>query len=325
MAALALPAAQPNKSRTEAELKQLRQRIERLQRQAQNDAEEKDRQARDLRVAEQAVNKAQGELGKVRSQRSERSTARAKLEAERLQREAERQRTQSDLAAQLRSSYMMGRAEPLKMVLNQRSPTQFRRNLTYYGYLGRLRAGQIAAITENIARIDELTDKIDEEDAELADNMAQQKKTLEEREAARRQRNEALAAIKREAGSRAEELRRLQVRQKQAEQQLEQLLERLRREAESPPADPNSPFAARKGKLSWPVAGRIAAGKSVSDGIEIDAARGSEVRAVHGGTVIHAALQLGAGVSTENQFLRRHCSLPPLRRLSRSWPGRPIP
>src|SRR5690349_16330713 len=168
LAALALPAAQPNKARTEAELKQLRQRIERLQRQAQNDAEEKDRQTRDLRVAEQAVNKAQGELGKVRSQRSERSTARAKLEAERLQREAERRRTQSDLAAQLRSSYMMGRSEPLKMVLNQRSPAEFQRNLTYYGYFGRDRARKIGLITENIAKIEQLKQQIDAEDQELA-------------------------------------------------------------------------------------------------------------------------------------------------------------
>src|SRR5215510_10003418 len=88
LAALALPAAQPNKARAEADLKALKERIDRLQRQTQNDAEEKDRQTRDLRVAEQAVAKAQVELGKVRSQRSERNAERAKLEAERVRREA---------------------------------------------------------------------------------------------------------------------------------------------------------------------------------------------------------------------------------------------
>jgi septal ring factor EnvC (AmiA/AmiB activator) len=299
MAALALPAAQPNKSRTEAELKQLRQRIERLQRQAQDDAEEKDRQTRDLRVAEQAVNKAQGELGKVRSQRSERSTARAKLEAERLQREAERQRTQSDLASQLRSSYMMGRAEPLKMALNQRNPAQFRRNLTYYGYLGRDRAQKITLITENIARIDELKQQIDAEDQELAKIEAERQQRAQDLEKARKQRERALGQLKAESRGRDEQLRRL-LRQ---QQQMESLLAKLQKESDNVPFDPNDAFAKLRGKLSWPVAGRIEmrygeriGGQFTSDAVEIATDRGSSVRAVHEGLVIFADWVPGRGL-----------------------------
>jgi murein hydrolase activator len=167
LAALALPAAQPDRARTEANLRSLKERIERIQRQVQEDAAEKDRITRDLRAAEQSVARAQGELGKVRSQRSETSAERARLQQERSQRVAERDRTQDDLASQLRSAYMMGRSEPLKMLLNQRSPAQFQRNLTYYGYFGRDRASKINLITQNITEIDELASKIEEQDDQL--------------------------------------------------------------------------------------------------------------------------------------------------------------
>ena len=120
--ALALPAAQPDRARTEANLRTLKERIERIQRQVQDDAAEKDRLSRDLRAAEQSVGKAQGELGKVRSKRTETGAERVRLQQERAQRVAERDRTQGDLASQLRSAYLMGRSEPLKLLLNQRSP-----------------------------------------------------------------------------------------------------------------------------------------------------------------------------------------------------------
>lgn len=299
LAALALPAAQPSKARTEAELKQLRQRIERLQRQAQNDAEEKDRQTRDLRVAEQAVTKAQGELGEVRSERSERNAARARLEAERAQREAERERTQSDLATQLRASYMMGRAEPLKMLLNQRNPAEFRRNLTYYGYLGRDRARKINLITENIAQIEQLKQQIDAEDAELAKIETERQQRARELERARKQRESALAQLQAKSKGRDEQLKRLLREQ----QQMESLLAKLQKEADAVPFDPNDAFARLRGRLSWPVAGKLEmrfgeriGGTLTSDAVEIGADRGSNVRAVHEGLVIYADWVPGRGL-----------------------------
>jgi septal ring factor EnvC (AmiA/AmiB activator) len=299
LAALALPAAQPNKARTEADLRALKERIERLQRQAQNDAEEKDRRTRDLREAEQAVTKAQAELGKVRSQRSERSAERARLEAERAQREAERQRTQSDLSAQLRSSYMMGRSEPLKMLLNQRNPAAFQRNLTYYGYFGRDRAQKINLITENIAKIDDLKRQIEEEDSQLAKIEADRQQHAQELDRARKERGRVLVRLEADSRNRGAQLKGLQ----QQQQQMEALLAKLQKEAETVPFDPNDAFAKLRGRLSWPVAGRIEmrfgesiGGKFTSDAIEIAADRGSNVRAVHEGRVIYADWFSGRGL-----------------------------
>ncbi|MFO1505217.1 MAG: peptidoglycan DD-metalloendopeptidase family protein [Steroidobacteraceae bacterium] len=298
-ATLALPAAQPDRARTEANLRSLKERIERIQRQVQEDAAEKDRLTRDLRAAEQSVSKAQGELGKVRTQRTETSAERARLQAERTRHQAERDRTQADLAQQLRSAYMMGRSEPLKMLLNQRSLSSFQRNLTYYGYFGRDRAAKIGIITKNIAEIDELARRIEEQDNELAQLELQRQRKVQELDKARKSRGQVLASLTAESRNRGAQLKRLQ----QQQQQLENLLTELRRATEATPFDPNDPFARLQGKLSWPVAGKLEvtygetiAGGLRSNGIEIAADRGTPVRAVHEGRVIFADWLSGRGL-----------------------------
>jgi murein hydrolase activator len=302
LAALVLPAAQPERKQSEAEIKAaakaLNERVERTRRQVQKDAAEQEKLSKVLRDAERAISRVSGDLSALRAQRAERAAARQQLEDERSRRQADREATEGDLASQLRAAYFMGRREPLKLLLNQRNPAEFGRNLTYYGYLGRLRANQIAQITENIARIDELAAKIDEEDAKLAEVELQVKLRLDEREAFVKQRAKVLVSLQRQALTRTDELKRMQAEQRE----LEQLLDKLRRQAQATPYDPDSPFSRRRGKLSWPVAGRIAVsfGSRLGDdllskAIEIDAVRGAEVRAVHEGKVVFSDYTKGQG------------------------------
>jgi septal ring factor EnvC (AmiA/AmiB activator) len=294
-----LPAAQSDRKRAEADLRALNKQIEQQQRQARQDVVDQERLSRALRDAELSVSRASGDLKALRSQRAERAAARRSLEAERLLREAEREATESDLAGQLRAAYFMGRREPLKLLLNQRSPAEFGRNLTYYGYLGRLRAGQIATIRENILKIEDLKRRIDEEDAELASLELRQKQRVSDLESARKQRGLVLASLQEESRNRAAALDRLL----KERAKLEKLVADLSRAAEAAPYDANSPFAKLRGKLSWPVAGRIAVsygatitGGLRSEGIEINADRGTDVRAVHEGKVVYADYLNGLGL-----------------------------
>jgi murein hydrolase activator len=292
-------AASPSRNRTEADLKAVQDRIERVQQQVQRDAVEKDRLNRDLNAAEKSVAEARGELSRLQEQRAERNAERARLLAERAEREAERARTEKDLADQLRAAYFMGRNEPLKLLLNQRSPAQFGRNLTYYGYFGRLRASQIDDINLNIAAIDAIKAQIDEEDAELARLELENQNRVKELDAARRQRGRVLANLEKESTSRSATLKRLQRQQGQ----LEKLLKDLSRAIEAAPYDPNDAFAKLRGKLSWPVAGKVEtgfgdtiAGGLKSNGITIAADRGNPVSAVHEGRVVYADWLPGRGL-----------------------------
>jgi septal ring factor EnvC (AmiA/AmiB activator) len=287
--ALALPAAQPqDPARAEADLRALTENIQRMQRRVQQDEVEKDRRARDLRDAERNVAKVQGELTRLRAERAERGAVRHHLETQRAEREADRERTREQLAQQLRAAYFMGRNEPLKLLLNQRSPAEFSRNLAYYGYLGRLRADQISQINENIGKIEELTAGIAAEDAELARLEKQQEKLLQEHEGARRQRGQVLARVQQQSSSRQAELRRMRAQS----QQLERIIEQGRRATRSLPYDPKAPFDKTRGRLSWPVAGKISvaygatiSGLGKSESIDIDTEYGAPVRAIHEGRV----------------------------------------
>lgn len=297
--ALALPAAQrPDPARAEADLRKLTENIQRVQRLQQQAAIEKDRLSRELRDSERAVANARGELGRLQAERSERATARRKLEAERSAREEDRRRTEADLARQLRAAYFMGRNEPLKLLLNQRSPGEFSRSLAYYGYLGRQRADQIARIEEDVARIEQLTADIAAEDERLAELEAAQQKRVAELNTALKNRGRVLVSLEKEATNRNAALRRM----RQERSQLENLLKDLRRATQALPYDPDAPFAQTRGRLNWPIAGKLTvnygatiSGLGKAQFVEIDTKLGTEIKAIHEGRVIFADWVSGRG------------------------------
>jgi septal ring factor EnvC (AmiA/AmiB activator) len=300
--ALALHAAQPSRKQAgqaAEDVKTLKQRIEREQKQLTQDAQKRDRMNRDLRDAERSAASARAGLRDLRNQRAERAATRQKLIDQRSTKETEREQHRRELADQLRSAYFMGRNEPLQLLLNQRSTADVSRTLTYYGYFGRLRARQIAELNQDVADIKELTAKIEAEDAELAKLEQQQKARSGELDAAVQQRGQVLASLDQTSRSRAAQLAQL----KAELQQKEDLLKRLSRQSKSVPFDPNAPFAKQRNGLDWPVAGRIdvdygepTPGGLPSQGIEIDAARGTDVHAVHDGQVVFADYLAAAGM-----------------------------
>src|SRR3977135_3096457 len=84
------------------------------------------------------------------------ATRRAALAAEQHVREAEMQHNRAALAGQLRAAYLIGRQEPLKLLLNQKDPALAGRMFAYYSYFGRARAGQIKLIEADLRRLAEL-------------------------------------------------------------------------------------------------------------------------------------------------------------------------
>jgi septal ring factor EnvC (AmiA/AmiB activator) len=289
----------PDRHRAEADLKAIASQIERVQEQVRRDAVERDRLSRDLRESEESVSSARGELARLRAERAERAATRAHLEADRRARQATLARTQDSLAAQIRAAYILGRSEPLKLLLNQKDPAQAGRNFAYYGYFGRMRASQIHAINDNIAKIDELKQKIDDEDAQLARLEAAQRSQVGQLEQARQRRGKVLASLEQESKNRSEALARLQ-RQQAA---LEKLLKDLNRALEKFPVDANDAFAKLRGELAWPVEGRLVAhfGETRAGGVKwngvlIAAERGTPVRVIYHGRVAYADWLPGLGL-----------------------------
>ena len=299
----AAPAGHPEADarKAEAELQAVKSEIERITRQVSLEQVERDRLTQELRTSELSVGKLRDALSGVRSERAARAARRAALTAEQQAREAEVQRNRAALAGQLRAAYLIGRQEPLKLLLNQKDPALAGRMFAYYSYFGRARAGQIKLIEDDLQRLAQLDGELAAEDQALAQLEKQQRAQLHELEHARTQRSHVLASLEAQSHTRAQSLERL--RSQQAG--LEKLLRELRTAMERFPLEGNDAFARLRGKLAWPVSGRLVArfgdaraGGVHWDGVLVATERGAPVKAVCQGRVIYADWLPGLGLLT---------------------------
>jgi murein hydrolase activator len=287
--------------KAEAELQAVKAEIERITREVSAEQVERDRLATELKSAELSVGKVRAALAEVRRERAERAARRAQLAAEKHEREGEVREKRAALAGQLRAAYTIGRQEPLKLLLNQKDPALAGRMFAYYSYFGRARAAQIRLIEENVARIAELEGELDAEDQELAELERQQRAQLHQLELSRVERSHVLASLEAQSHTRAQSLERL--RSQQAG--LEKLLRELRAAMERFPLEGNDAFARLRGKLAWPVSGRVLArfgdaraGGVRWDGVLVATERGAPVKTVCQGRVIYADWLPGLGLLT---------------------------
>jgi len=297
-----ITAAEPNPAKAEAELKAVRSQIDKVRAAMERDAGRRDKLTREIEESEQTVGAARDQLEKLRRERAIHATRRAELAAERGRQEAELARDRGALAGQIRAAQMIGQQEPLKLLLNQRDPAQTGRVLVYYQYFGRARASQIAEIDAHLAELGKLEGELAAEDERLAALEDQQKSELSRLTDARARRGRALVSLEEESKNRAKELDRL----KEQQGGLEKLVRELRRaleRVEKFPTDSKDAFARLRGRLAWPVTGKLVAsfgqtraGGVKWDGMLLTGTQGAPVRAVYHGRIVYADWLSGLGL-----------------------------
>jgi septal ring factor EnvC (AmiA/AmiB activator) len=176
--------------------------------------------------------------------------------------------------------------------------------LVYYQYFGRARASQIAAINAHLDQLAGLDAELAAEEQRLTMLEDQQRGEVAKLQSARERRGRALVSLETESKSRAKELERL----KEQQGGLEKLVRELRRaleRIEKFPTDSKDAFARLRGKLAWPVAGRLVAsfgqtraGGVKWDGVLLAGTQGTPVRAVYHGRVVYADWLSGLGLLT---------------------------
>ena len=284
----------------EAELKQVKNRIDSIRRAIHADAERRDALAGQVKEAELKIQSARERLSDVRAQRiasenrlgdlkDEQATTNKRIDAER-----------EALAAELKVAYMNGHQEQLKLLLNQQDPARLGRMMAYYGYFGRARAERITAISEHLEHLELIAESIQVETDKLRELEQEQARDVKALAGARDQRARTLAQVQSKIKTRNDELSKLQ-REAQA---LEKLVEELRRAIEEFPELAEQPFQRVKGKLPWPVKGSLlarfgqlrAGGPLKWQGVVIGADRGTQVRSPYYGRVVYADWLPGLGL-----------------------------
>lgn len=298
LAILALPAGAASRD-PEADLKRVQQRIEQLQRSVREDVARQDRMAANLRASEEQVAAARKRLDEVRGRIRDSDRKIRELEDERGRQQGRLEAQRDELAAALRSAYITGKEEHLKLLLSQKDPAALGRMLIYYSYLGKARAGRIAEIEDAVARIEALTIEETAERGRLAELEQEGERELAAVDAARQEREKALAEAKGRIKSNKDAIAKLR-REAQA---LEKLIADLRKALEQAPAPSGQPFERVRGKLPWPVPGRIVAGFGQSrggglkwNGVLIATERGTQVRAPYAGRVVYSDWLPGLGL-----------------------------
>ncbi len=294
----------PNPAKAEADLKAVRTQIDKVKADLERDAGRRDQLTKELEESEKTVGAARGELDKLRRERAEHSARRAELAAQRRTQEAALAKDRGALSGQIRAASMIGQQEPLKLLLSQRDPGQAGRVLVYYQYFGRARASQIAAIDAHLGELATLDQGLAAEEERLTALEEQQKGEVAKLQAARERRGRALVTLDTESKNRAKELDRL----KDQQDGLEKLVRELRRaleRIEKFPTDSKDAFAKLKGKLAWPVAGKLVAtygqtraGGVKWDGVLLAGEQGTPVRAIYHGRVVFADWLAGLGLLT---------------------------
>jgi septal ring factor EnvC (AmiA/AmiB activator) len=280
------------------DLTQIRSRIETIRKAIETDVGQRDALSHELKSAEQQVQSARTRLASLRTQRQASEAKLAELRAQRVKTEQAIAVERGVLADELRMAYMSGNSEQLQLVLNQQDAAAVGRMMSYYGYLGRARAERIAAIDDQMAQLDLISESVTQETERLKALEQESAGQVDALAQARQTRRQTLAAVQETLKTRSDELARLQ-REAQA---LEKLIDQLRRAMEDFPVLSAQPFDRVRGKLPWPTSGKLLArfgqprgGTLKWQGVLIAAPQGAQVRAPFHGRVIYADWLPGLG------------------------------
>ncbi len=296
----------------ERELRELRSKIEALQKGLTGAEETKGEAADALKESERAISEANRKLRNLGRQSQAISRKLAAIRAEARAHEATLKTQQAGIAHLLYRQYLGGEAEPLKLLLNGEDPGQIARDLHYFGYISRARVKLINETRANLSRLSDLAREAESQSAELAEVTRAQRDERQRLARERRARNQVLASISRDIKRQRREIRTL----KRDEQRLARLVEelsrvvarqrrsaRLRNERLPDGGIGATAFHELKGRLSLPVRGELAGqfgspragGGTQWKGVFIAAQPGEEVKAIAAGRVVFADWLRGFG------------------------------
>ncbi|MBF0256049.1 MAG: peptidoglycan DD-metalloendopeptidase family protein [Gammaproteobacteria bacterium] len=301
LCAYSLAAAASEPQAQQAKLDQLRQRIGQLTQDLHLDRGRLDSYQNELREIERHIAQQAISL-KALDEQLQRSQERlARLEPQQRQQQAQLQRHRQLLAQQLRSAYLMGRQDRLKLLLHQQEPARLARLLRYHEYIDRARNQQIQQLQLMLQEQEQTRRQLAEERQRLSDLRQETDQRQQQLEQDKAERSRVLAKLASEIGDKDKQLASL----KRNEADLKQLISQLQRTMSELAVQQNqqSRFATGKGRLSWPVKGPLVArfgsprtGGISWDGVFIRASEGSEVRAIQPGRVAFADWLRGYGL-----------------------------
>ena len=317
MALVALPVlfSPPADAAPKDQLRELRERIEAVQKRLSESEESRAEAADALKTSERAISETNRKLYHLSGQRRSANSSLSRLQAQAGEVEEDIAQEQRTLSRLLYRQYLSGQSDAIKLVLNREDPNEIARQLHYLGYISRVRAELLVSLRENQSRLDKLTGETRRKSTELRalqnEESLQKQRLLQEQS----ERQRVYAEVSSEIQKSRQQLSTL----KKDEERLASLIERLAREAAArekkkpgkrlsnkalPGADSGSgDFRQLKGRMRLPVIGELTnrfGGQRQDSGLSwkglfIAAKSGREVKAIAGGKIVYADWLRGFG------------------------------
>ncbi|HET9700364.1 MAG TPA: peptidoglycan DD-metalloendopeptidase family protein [Burkholderiales bacterium] len=304
--------AVPAWGQSKDELRELRVRIENLQRELAASEESREDAADALKESERAISDATRQLAELTAKQREKDGELARLgsEAEHLRQDIAAQ--QARLARLLHQQYLGGEQDYLRLLLNGEDPNQVARDFHYFGYISRERARWLRSLRENLERLEDNSRRTREEAADLAAIRAEQAAQRERLQREKLERKGILAKVSRQVDEQRKQIGKLQRDEKRLARLVDRLTKLVAPKSSAPgprntrvpePGSESRPFGELKGRLSLPVKGELAnrfgsprpGGGTTWKGLFIRSPEGQEVRAVAAGRVVFADWLRGFG------------------------------
>ena len=234
----------------------------------------------------------------------------AQLEEQRREVDERRIDQANRIARHVRAAHRLVGSGFFKVLLNRESPDTVDRIVRYHRYFVRARLDALDAYAQTVNRIEEIGQATREREQILAAREDELKSRSARLSETRRQRATLAASLRREMRDKTVSRDQLLRDRKRLQSLLVRLDQQLRDEH-------NVAFAASKGRMPWPVAGRVlhrfgearADGRLKWEGIYVAASEGTRINAVHSGRVVFADWLRGFGLLTIIDHGNRYMSL----------------
>jgi murein hydrolase activator len=214
------------------QLKEFRERIEQLQRDVTKSEESRSEAVDNLRSSEKAISEANRNLAALNARQGEIAASLADVQQKIDAGKRDIAKQQNLLERMLRHHHRHGNTDALRLALEGRDVAEVERQLQYFGYISKSRAGVIASLKQMLTNLAELEAGARVKKEELAANAVEQQRTRAALETERSARQKTLARISGDIARSRSEIGKLKRDEDRLTKLVDQITRALARQAE---------------------------------------------------------------------------------------------
>ena len=239
----------------QARLDDLKRSISKLEKRLSVQDKEKNSLQSELKKVELETSQISRNLRSLRKKVAGLEVKLASLGKQEIELQAEIAQQSGAIVDQISSAYKLGSEEPIKLLLNQEDPQKIARVLRYYGYFLEARTKKIQRYIADVDALADVVEDISKEKLSLTKSRTELERGQRKLRDRVKKRSGTLAKLKTSLVTDKKKLGGLQKERGELEEILSAVEEAV--------ADMTLPknyqsFASRKGKLKWPLKGKVA-------------------------------------------------------------------